>query len=67
MSMSYRVTRQGAEQVVENQFSGTYVREGAGYRFTWVNAGQTPVTLRGDTLILDNEGMLFTYCRQPRH
>jgi hypothetical protein len=66
LSMSYRVTRQGAEQVFERQFHGTYVREGAAYNFTWVNAGQTPVTLRGDTLTLNNVGTLFAYVRQPR-
>jgi hypothetical protein len=64
MSMSYRVTRQGKEEVMERAFSGTYVADGPGYRFSWANAGQTPVTLRGDTLLLDNEGMLFAYLRQ---
>jgi hypothetical protein len=63
-TMSYRITRQGAEQVVDRHFSGTYVPEDSGYVFTWLNAGQTPVTLRGDTLVLNNEGMLFTYYRQ---
>lgn len=64
LSMSYRMTRQGAEQVFDRTFTGTYVWEGSGYRFMWVNAGQTPVTLRGDTLVLNNEGMLFAYHRQ---
>jgi len=63
-SMSYRVTREGTGQVLERSFSGTYVQEGSGYVFTWVNAGRTPVTLRGDTLVLNNEGMLFAYYRQ---
>ncbi len=64
LSMSYRTTRQGTEQVFDRTFTGTYVLEGSGYRFTWVNAGQTPVRLRGDTLVLNNEGMLFAYHRQ---
>lgn len=64
LSMSYRITRQGTEQDLDRTFGGTYVREDSGYRFTWVNAGQTPVTWRGDTLILNNEGMLFAYYRQ---
>jgi hypothetical protein len=64
MTMTYRMGPPGAERVSEGQFSGTYVREGAGYTFAWKNAGQTPVTLRGDTLTVNNEGMLFAYVRQ---
>jgi hypothetical protein len=64
-TMSYRMTVRDVPQVVEREFSGTYAREGAGYKFTWLNAGQTPVTLQGDTLILNNEGMLFAYVRRP--
>ena len=63
-TMSYRITREGAGQVMERNFRGTYLRKDSSYIFTWVNAGQTPVTLRGDTLVLNNEGMLFTYLRQ---
>jgi hypothetical protein len=64
LTMSYRMTVRDVAEVVEREFSGTYVREGAGYKFTWLNAGQTPVTLQGDTLILNNEGMLFAYVRR---
>jgi hypothetical protein len=66
-TMSYRLIRQGTEEVVERSFSGTYAQDGSGYIFTWVNAGQTPVTLRGDTLVMNNEGMVFTFYRQRSH
>jgi hypothetical protein len=65
-TMSYRITQGGAERVVDGQFSGTYLPEGTGYVFTWTNAGRTPVMLRGDTLVLNNAGMVFTYYRQRR-
>lgn len=65
--MRFRITRNGTERLIENPGHGTYAREGEGYRFTWAGAGQTPLTLRGDTLIMDNEGTLFRYIRQPRH
>lgn len=64
LTMSYRMGPPGAERATEGQFSGTYVRQGDGYNFTWKNAGQTPVALRGDTLVLNNVGMLFAYLRQ---
>ena len=64
-AMTYRMTMNGVPQLLERQFTGTYVRQAAGYNFTWVNAGQTPVTLQGDTLVLNNEGMLFNYVRRP--
>lgn len=67
MVLRLRITRNGTERLIENPGRGTYLREGEGYRFTWQGAGQTPVTLRGDTLIMDNEGVLFSYLRQPRH
>lgn len=64
MSMTYRMGAPGAERTMERQFNGTYKAEGAGYTFTWTNAGRTPVALRGDTLVLNNEGILFAYVRQ---
>jgi len=62
--MNFRITWEGTERFGDRNFSGTYLQEGSGYVFQWTNAGQTRVTLRGDTLVLNNEGMLFTYHRQ---
>ncbi len=64
--MRFKVTRGGAERVVENPGRGTYARDGDRYLFTWQGAGQTAVTLRGDTLTMENEGTRFSYVRQPR-
>jgi len=66
MSMRYRMPMGDTGQVVQREFSGTYVRQGDAYNFTWAGAGQTPVSLRGDTLTLNNMGMLFAYVRQRR-
>jgi hypothetical protein len=66
MSMTYRVPSGDTGRVVQGEFHGTYARQGADWNFTWTGAGQTPVTLRGDTLTLNNVGMLFAYVRQPQ-
>ncbi len=64
--MRFTVTRNGAERVVENPGRGTYARDGERWLFTWQGAGQTPVTLRGDTLVMENEGTALAYLRRPR-
>lgn len=43
------------------QFEGTYVKEGDDYLLRWEGAGQTQVTIEGDTLTMNNEGNLFVY------
>lgn len=40
---------------------GTYTKEGNNLRLQWPGAGQTPVTIDGNTLTMNNEGMLFVY------
>ena len=42
-------------------FSGTYTREGSRFSFQWKGAGRTTATLEGNTLTMDNEGVLFAY------
>ena len=40
---------------------GTYTREGNTLMMKHPGAGYTPATIEGDTLTMDNEGMLFVY------
>ncbi len=44
-------------------FKGTYTREGSGLTLSWEGAGQTNVTLEGDKITMNNEGMFFVYQR----
>ncbi len=64
--MRLKLTRNGEDRVIENPGRGTYARDGERWLFTWQGAGQTPVTLRGDTLVMENEGTRLSYVRQPR-
>jgi hypothetical protein len=63
-SMTYRVPSGDTTRVFTGDFTGTYTREGEGYVFTWARAGQTPGTLRGDTLTVNNVGMMLAYVKQ---
>lgn len=67
MTMRYRMVADTASREVDREFSGSYTWQGAEYMFSWTGAGQTAVTLRADTLLLNNVGMLFAYVRDTTH
>jgi hypothetical protein len=46
------------------QFSGTCYSAGTDVRMVWDGGGLTNLTLRGDTLVLNNEGTLYSYVRR---
>jgi hypothetical protein len=58
MVMSYTNPSGGT---ISNDFTGTYTSQGSDFNLKWEGAGQTKVTIEGDTLTLNNEGMLFVY------
>ena len=58
MSMSYATTPGNS---ISRDFSGTYTREGAVLTMLWKGAGKTTATFQGNTLTLNNEGILFAY------
>jgi hypothetical protein len=64
MDMSYRMTRDGAVRSFDNHFSGTCAPSGETFRMRWDGAGTTRLTPRGDTLLLNNEGMIFAYVKK---
>ena len=58
MVMSYTNPSGGT---ISRDFTGTYTSQGSDFNLNWEGAGQTKVTIEGDTLTLNNEGMLFVY------
>jgi hypothetical protein len=48
-----------------NNTPGTYTRQGDALILKWPRAGYTKVTIEGDTLTMNNEGMIFVYRKQP--
>ena len=61
MAMGYRSTAGDTQHFMANPFSGTCTVDGDGYVARWDGAGQTRLTLKHDTLVVHNEGMLFAY------
>ncbi|MGZ8940351.1 MAG: hypothetical protein ACXW32_14185 [Limisphaerales bacterium] len=54
-----------AGQPVRKNVTATYSRDGEALTFQWKGAGKTKGTLSGDVFTMDNEGMVFSYQRQP--
>lgn len=63
MTMRYRMGEGTTAREIDRDFSGTYAWQDTTYVFAWAGAGRTAVALRADTLVLNNEGMLFTYVK----
>ena len=63
MAMSYRFVVDKQPRFTAQAFSGRWQSEGDAYVGRWDGAGSTPLRLSGDTLVMNNEGMLFAYRR----
>ena len=61
MAMSYRMTVDSVTRYSAQPFSGTWTAQGDRYIARWDGAGTTSLTLARDTLVMNNEGMLFAY------
>lgn len=46
------------------EYSGTCYRAESNFRMVWSDGSLTDLTLRGDTLLLQKEGSLFSYLRR---
>lgn len=57
-AMTYGMPGGGSTSRYSN---GTYAKNETGFAFNWEGAGQTNVTIEGNKLTMDNEGMLFVY------
>ena len=43
----------------------TYTQDGSTLNMQWIGAGRTTGTIKGDTFTMNNEGMIFSYKKQP--
>ena len=48
-------------QKIDREVKGSYTQVGSTLNVQWLGAGQTQVTIHGDTLTMNNEGMKFIY------
>lgn len=61
METSYDTNVDGARSFA---FKGSCFSVGSGFRMVWAGGGQTALSVRRDTLVVDNEGTLFSYLRR---
>ena len=48
-------------ETFSRDFSGTYTHDGSAFTFEWKGAGTTSAIMEGNTLTMDNEGVLYAY------
>jgi hypothetical protein len=53
----------GAE--MSREVSATYKQQGSTLNMQWKGAGRTVGTIKGDSFTMNNEGMIFSYKKQP--
>jgi len=66
MSTQYSATEAQGERRFDGQFSGSCAPQDEGFRMFWDGGGETPLTVKGDTVIVNNNGVRFHYLRQTR-
>ena len=52
-------------QKINRTVKATYSQDGSTLKMKWVGAGRTVGTVEGDRFKMNNEGMVFTYKKQP--
>ena len=62
--LTYRKVVEGVQQMYDRSFTGTCTGTGPTYHLALDGAGVTDVTLVGDKLFMDNQGVLFSYERR---
>jgi hypothetical protein len=50
---------------IHREVKATYTQEGSKLNMQWEGAGRTDGTVEGDTFTMNNEGMIFSYKKQP--
>lgn len=64
MSTTYRAVDAQGERRFDGRSSGACARDGDAYRLYWDGGGETALTVRGDTLAVTNDGVLFKYLKR---
>jgi hypothetical protein len=63
LSTKYRAIEPQGERTFDGRFSGACARTDDGYRLFWDGGGETALTVSGDTVIVNNGGVRFSYVK----
>ena len=64
MSTQYRAVEQQGDRRFDGKASGACAPDGDAYRLYWDGGGETALTMSGNTVTVNNDGILFRYVRR---
>ena len=63
ISTRYRETKASDRRSFDSKFSGSCAPDGDAFRMFWDGGGDTQLSISGDTVMVNNYGMLFRYLK----
>lgn len=64
LSTTYRAAEAQGQRLFEGKFTGSCAPEGDGFRLYSEGDVQTPLTMKGDTASVNNNGVIYRYLRR---
>ncbi len=64
MSTTHRDLKPAGQRAFESKSSGACAPDGEAYRMFWDGGGDTQLAISGDTVTVNNAGMLFRYVKR---
>ena len=64
MSTWYREAVSSGQRLFDNKSSGSCAPDGVGFRMFWDGGGDTQLSISGDSITVNNSGMLFRYLKR---
>ena len=64
LSTTYRIAEPQGQRVYEGKFTGACAPQGDGFRLYSEGGGENTLTMKGDTVSVNNNGVVFRYLRR---
>ena len=61
---TYRAMEVSGQRTLDGKFTGVCAPAGDGFRLFWEGGGETALTMKGDTVTLNNNGVIYRYLRR---
>lgn len=64
LSTTYRAAEGSGQRLFDGKFTGACAPAGDGFRLYWEGGGETALTMKGDTVSVNNNGVVYRYLRR---
>lgn len=64
LSTTYRALEAQGQRTFDGKFTGACAPAGDGFRLYWEGGGETALTVKGDTVSVNNNGVIYRYLRR---